>query len=305
MRKFLLLITLLVVGFVTLPSGGSIHAQQGNEEGENITMAPATVKPDLVAGEVYSGRVRVMNNGKTDYTFKMYAKPFSVKQESYQAEFETVNKYTEVYQWVRFETAEFRLKSGENVSVPYTVVVPSDARPGGHYAVLFAETQPEQKESVARKKRVGSLMYATVAGEYASQGSVESFNSDTWFRQGPVTSAIRLRNDGNVHFEATTDVIYKTLFGKAAYSDRQTRMVMPGTTRRIDITWQKPPLFGIYKLSGTAQYLDKTEVLPGKYIVVMPYWLIGAIGGLVLVGVGRLIMNKKKRGDHEKASTEE
>lgn len=298
MTKRLISLLAVVLSMVFL-GGGLLVAQSsgGNEEGENITISPASSKPALKAGQTYSGELKVINNGKIDYTFIAYARPFSVDGNSYQANFERINNYTEVYQWVSFEKSSFDLKAGESVKVQYTIRVPQDARPGGHYAVIFAETQPKEGQSVARKKRVGNLIYGTVDGQYKEAGSLESTKTKTWYTKGPVTSEVLIRNDGNVHFENDTDIVYKNLFGKNVYADRQSRVVMPGTTRTFTDSWEKPPLFGVYKMSGSVKFLDKSENLPTKYIVIMPYWLLALIIliPIVLILWGILKRSKKSQ----------
>ncbi|MEB0161191.1 hypothetical protein, partial [Pseudomonas sp. AH2 (2023)] len=79
------------------------------------------------------------------------------------------------------------LNPGENVEVPYTISVPADATPGGHYSVIFAETQvAEDTGQIARKKRVGAIVYATVDGDYIMSGRQISGSIDWLQLGGPV-----------------------------------------------------------------------------------------------------------------------
>lgn len=295
------LIGLLVIfSSIAILSGNFLAAQSnnggGNEDGENITISPAVARPNLKAGQDHSAKITVINNGSVDYTFIAYARPFSAQGEAYQADFETINEYTEAFSWIKFEKSSYELKAGENITVPYTIEVPEDARGGGHYAVIFAETQPKQEESVARKKRVGSLVYATVDGSFTEKGSVEEFTSQKWFKNGPITSSLRIRNEGNTHFDTKTDITYSNIFGKAVYNDKQDRIVLPGTIRKFTTEWQKPPLFGVFKVSGNVSYLDKTETLPSSYILIMPLWLMAALAvGLLTIIVLVVVRSKKRR----------
>lgn len=294
MKRLLLVTTSLILSALILITPNSSSAQ-GNEEGENITLSPTTSRPELTAGEQYSSKLTVINNGTTDYTFVTYSRPFFVNPDTYEADFEKVTDYTEAYEWVKFDKGSYNLKSGESVSVDYTISVPKDARSGGHYVVLFAETQPSGEENVARKKRVGSLVYAKVAGEYNTSGKFEGISSDTWFNGGPVTTEIRMVNEGNVDYDASTQVTYTSLFGKVVHEDKQTRVVMPGTMRKITTTWENPPLFGIYKQSGNVSYLGKTDELPSKYVVVLPYWLLITIVAVIIALVVLKMIKKRNK----------
>ena len=61
---------------------------------------------------------------------------------SYEGDFDSKSSTSDAYQWVTFEKTEYHLEPGQRVEVPYRVSVPNDAASGGHYGVIFAETQP-------------------------------------------------------------------------------------------------------------------------------------------------------------------
>ena len=281
------------------------RAAEDTSSSESITLSPATSQPKLTPGETVNGKLTVINNGTSDYNFIAYARPFSVQGDNYDTDFETVTERTELYQWVSFPKAEYRLAAGDNVEVPYVINVPKNVRPGGHYAVLFAETQPDQNASqnVARKKRVGSLVYATAAGETELAGEIESFSSKLWFSNPPVQSEMLIRNTGNTHFEAKQDIVYKNILGKQVYGTGQTRIIMPGTTRKVVAEWEKPPLFGIFKLEGTVSYLGKTEALKSSYVIIMPLKiLIPVVVGILLLVLWTVRKRRSGRSAQSKNS---
>ena len=299
MRKTLfrtLAVVMMLTVALPLISQAARAVESTNPE-ESITLSPATSQPKLTAGSTTKGELTVINNGDIDYKFITYARPFSVQGEDYSTDFETVTDRTELYQWVSFPKAEYDLAAGESVDVPYAIEVPDNVRPGGHYAVLFAETQPPETatQNVARKKRVGSLVYATAAGETELSGSIESFSSKMWFSNPPIQSEMLIRNSGNTHFEARQDIVYKNIFGGQVYGTGQTKIIMPGTTRKVVAEWEKPPLFGVFKLEGTVNYLGKTEALKSSYIIIMPMKiLIPAIAVIALVIIW--IIRKRRTG---------
>ncbi len=275
------------------------------ESAERITLSPAVSRPTLNAGDKVEGKLTVINDGTIGYTFLMYARPFSVIGENYDPNYTVVNERTEAYQWVQFDQTKVRLEPGERVEVGYTVQTPESARSGGHYAVLFAETQPpeDQPASVVRKKRVGTLLYMRVNGTIEEKGTVESWTAQTLQTKKPVTSALRLKNSGNIHYEANVNATYKNIFGKTQFELNQQLLVLPGTTRKINVSWQDAPYIGIFKAGGTVKFLDKTEVLPVRYIILLPYSFI-LIAGVVLVAAGATVFFKKrqnKKSTHPRA----
>lgn len=273
----------------------SAKAQNSNGE-ESITLSPAVSRPELKAGDSATGKLQVINNGTTSYTFVLYARPFSVQGEQYDPNYTEVNERTEAYQWVTFEKTKFDLKAGERVEVNYDVTVPERAKAGGHYAVLFAETQPtDDGSSVARKKRVGSLLYMTVDGDIIREGSLESWDTTFLQTKEPVLSTVRIKNSGNVHFQADLKAQYTNIFGKKQFELNQEMLVMPGTTRRAPVAWESAPYFGIFKASGTVTYLDKTEVLEAKWIILLPKSLISIILATLSALIVLTLYNKKRR----------
>jgi hypothetical protein len=261
---------------------------------ESITLSPALSKPALDAGQTYKNIMTVINNGTTDYSFVVYARPYSVTGEQYDPNYTEVNPQTEAYRWVQFEKTDYELRPGERVQVPYTVNVPEDAAAGGHYAVLFAETQPpkDSGSSVIRKKRVGLLLYMTVSGATKQAGSLKSWEVPTWQTHRPVTSTVRIQNTGNVHFPAMLHVQYDPLLGKGFQANKEL-LILPGTTRRIPIEWSTAPAFGIFKASGTVDYLSKTDVLPTKYIILLPTALLLVPLVVVLMIIGWILLKRR------------
>lgn len=304
--SFRTLVVMLLLA-ITLPLTTQIvRAAEDADSGtsESITLSPATSQPKLTPGKSTQGELTVINNGTKDYTFITYARPFSVQGENYDTDFETVTDRTELYQWVKFPKAEYVLAAGESVDVPYSIAVPQNVRPGGHYAVLFAETQPDKNatQNVARKKRVGSLVYATAAGETELSGQIQSFTSKLWFWNPPVQSEMLIQNTGNTHFEAKQDIVYKNLLGGQVYGTGQTRFVMPGTTRKIVAEWEKPPLFGVFKLEGTVSYLGKTEALKSSYIIIMPLKVLIPALSVVLLTILWLMRKRRSSRSTQKSS---
>lgn len=309
MKKiFAAVLTLAIAVGVFVPIKSNLaEAQSGTNRKDpnlsSITLSPAVAKPKFDTGQTISKNLTVINDGNQAYTFLVSAAPFSVKDEQYDPDYTTVNKVTKAYQWVQFSKTSFKLKPGESVKVPYTINVPSDAAPGGHYAVLFAEPQPPvgQQNSVTRKKRVGSLLYMTVNGDIKLSGKVDSWSTQLWQKKTPITSDLRIQNTGNTHFQADLSVSYSNIFGKKKFTLNQQALILPGTTRELPINWKNSPALGVYKVAGQAKFLGHTEQLPQKFIIYAPYWFIYTIIGLlvviVVVTIAKRKVKKSKRND--------
>ena len=108
----------------------------------SIALSPVSQRFDVKAGESTGNTVVVINDGTVPATFLVYSRPYSVKNELYEPDFQSTNANTDVYQWIRFQKSAYVLAPGERVDVPYSMQVPATAAPGGHYGVIFVETQP-------------------------------------------------------------------------------------------------------------------------------------------------------------------
>lgn len=284
----------------------SVRAQGAAEAKESITLSPALSKPTADAGAVLKGTLTVINDGETEYQFLVYARPYSVKSETYDPDYTEVNERTEAYQWIQFEKTNLTLAAGARVEVPYTITIPAKAAAGGHYAVLFAETQPQESEStqVARKKRVGSLLYVTVNGELVNSGTLESWDTQLWQKNKPVTAAFRVKNDGNVHFQVNSQVTFSTIFNKPRLQLNQEQLVLPGTTRKIIATMEKTPSIGIYRVSGSVTFLDKTEQLESRWIILLPLQMVYILFAALIALLGwKVVKPRMKNRKKTKEST--
>lgn len=257
------------------------------ESREEITMSPTTQKHEIAAGESYTSSFKVVNNGNTDFTFTVYTRPFSVEGEEYSPDYSGTSARSDAYQWVQFHTTESFLKPGETEEVSYTVRVPEGASIGGHYAVLFAETQPDEDKTqgsqIVRKKRVGMVLRVNVSGDIQQSGAVLDSSLPFVQFRAPMTSSFRVRNSGNVDFDVQSSINVTDVFGNLKYSaTKANTTVYPDTTRRIEQNWDGVSWLGLYRVDLSATYMDKSYNIT-RYVLVIPRWLIALIV-IVLVG---------------------
>ena len=146
---------------------GTFAAPAFSAEGESIALTPTSKRLTLDPGTVKEDKISIINDGTVPYSFRVYARPYLTEGEDYKPVFDKLTAITDVYEWISFKETEYTLAPGKTVEVPFTVRVPATAQGGGHYGVIFAETQPPTPDqtSVVRKKRVGAILYTTVSGD--------------------------------------------------------------------------------------------------------------------------------------------
>lgn len=280
--------------FATLLMSQSVSAADTPER-DGIALSPVSQRFDVKAGGAADNKITVINDGTTEINFLVYSRPYSLQNEQYDPNFERVSPNTDVYQWIRFAETSFTLAAGERLDVPYTMQVPAAAAPGGHYGVIFVETQPaaDAGDSVVRKKRVGSLILASVDGKQVHKGQLVSTDVNFWQTTPPLVASSRVQNEGNIDFQATVLLSVSDVFGSVKYRGTQDYTVYPGTIRLIASNWTDAPWFGLYKAKQTVTVLGKTTE-ETRYILMAPRWLPVTVLVVIMIGVGYELLRRKR-----------
>lgn len=298
-KRFVIMGAIFALSAVFVISPTVRAAEDGTDTGlERIAISPTSKPYDLDAGEIRNDQLTVVNDGDTTFDFIVYARPYSVLNESYTADFTKTPPNADAYRWIRFDKTKFTLKPNESTVVKYTVMVPEDAAPGGHYGAIFAETESKEaaaNASVTRKKRIGTIIYATVNGEYKREGRVENLTSGFWQTTPPMTVTARITNSGNTDFEAKGSMRVTDLFGRVKYENTLDKRVLPNTTRAIDYQWAESPYFGLFNVTTKVDVLGKVTERQGM-ILMIPQWAIIALLVLIVGAIGYGAIRLRKSG---------
>ena len=264
---------------------------------ERITMSPTSSDYSVDAGKTINDKLTIINDGAVAYDFLVYARPYSVSSEAYEPNFTATPKNADLYAWVQFAQTKYHLEPGASTKINYTIRVPEGAAPGGHYGVIFVETQPSGQAatgSVLRKKRVGSIIYATVNGSYKNEGTANEVDIPFWQVQPPLHVSMKAKNTGNTDFIDTTRVVVKDVFGRVKHDATKDYVVLPQTTRKINSDWTGASWFGLYKVDVEQKVLGKTTASSG-YVLMMPRYLPVALIVILLIGGLYAAYHRKKR----------
>lgn len=271
-------LAIALVSFAALPAAAASR--------ESITLSPVSKHYDLKAGQVADDNLKVVNDGTTAYSFIVYTRPYSVNNNDYsQPNFSATPQRADAYSWIQFKQTKWHIEPGQTVTVHYKMRVPKAAASGGHYGVIFAETQPSDStdQSVARKKRVGSILYATVDGQLIQKGSLVSSAIDWYQSRPPLSASSTVKNSGNVDFNADVTMTVKDVFGNQKYSRHASYAVLPGTSRQLMMEWSNGASLGLFKVDMQTKFLDKSSTA-SSYVLMVPRWLLILV--LVIVAGG-------------------
>ena len=277
------------------PTVGAVQA--GTAEDESILLSPTSKRYELKAGSERKDTFTIVNDGQSAFDFVTYTRPYSVTDEQYTADFVSNAKNADAYKWVQFDQPSYQTTPGQTIEVPFTIRVPANATPGGHYGVLFAETLPSSASTgtgVKTKKRVGAIMYVTVEGDITRSGKVLETSVPFLQFSKPLRASQRIQNSGNTDFELKTQVRVSDVFGGVKYSNERSLAVLPNTVRQVESNWENPAWVGLYKITLNTDLLDnKTEST--HYVLYVPVWIYIVLGLLIAIRVFYAAKTRKKR----------
>ncbi len=243
--KLLILIVSIMGGVILI---NTASAQKG-EVGINIS--PLTFELTANPGDVLTNRLKVYNPTESVIGIKMEVEDFAVTGEMGEVIIEPAE--TETYSlagWITTEPIEFTLGPREQKFVDFTINVPENAEPGGHYGSVLASTVGAIGEEIIGTtiaQKVGALVLLTVAGEIKESLVVKEFSAPSFLETGPVPFIIRFENTGTVHLRPRGFVVITDWRGKKAADVEFPQLnVIPGAVRKIETSWQNKWLFGKY-----------------------------------------------------------
>jgi len=273
--RFIRPIALATVAVLTLTSLVMYTGRaEAADKVESITLSPVAKNYEVKPGQIIHDTVTILNDGQTAYDFTIYGAPYSVSNGAYDPSFASVNPDADAYTWLQFAKTTYHIEPRQTIKVPYTVQVKSDAAPGGHYGAIMAEVEPgDDAGQLARKKRVASIVYATVAGDVKLAGSVTAIDVPWYQSTTPLTASATVKNTGNTHFTSTVDYQVSDLLGRTVYQTKGDYTVLPNTTRNIAVQWNDAAWFGLYHVNFTTNVLGHNTTT-STFVLIMPIWLI-------------------------------
>jgi len=275
---------------LALFAGAVVLALALTNNAEAVTISPLNFELNSNPGDTISNIIRVYNDVDSEITVNMEVQNFVAAGEQGQVLIkgaEDSDTYS-LAKWVTLAPQTFTLAPRSSQMVEFTVRVPSDGEPGGHYASILASVSGSATGGgVGVSQKVGALLLLSVAGEVYENLNLVDFNADSDFTEyGPEKLVARFRNDGTVHLKPRGFVLVKNVFGgEVAKLDLPQLNVLPQSARAVDIPLKDVNAkFGRYEATLAAIYGATNEPLSAVTIYwVIPYKLLAVYGAVILV----------------------
>jgi hypothetical protein len=243
MKKLLGSLFGLALAFLVLPMGA-----------EAMTILPPSFDiPSTERGDAVMDVIRIVNESKQEsVTLYPSVENFTDKEGDetvgtpffYSANEDPYG--TAMAKWIAVDDTPITLGPNETKNLPFTINVPNDATPGGHFGVIILGTQPPSESGVVGVGgQVGVLIMLRVNGDVKEVGGIAEYGfkkPQPWFNHLPVEMFVRFENRGNVHLRPTGNIFVTDWTGRQVASltvNEDFRAVLPMSIRRYDATWVK------------------------------------------------------------------
>ena len=283
------------------------------QAGQALEIAPPVINLRGNPGETVKGTINLRDVSPTNLVVTNQINDFTAQGEEGMPRLLLNEGESSPYSmkaWFR-PIGRLTLKPREIQGLPFTIDVPKDAAPGGYYSVVrFSATAPGVDSSgVSLSASVGALIFLRVNGDAYEKLSIASFNAVTKQNQPktvlegtPITFAVRIKNEGNVHEQPAGRIMITDMFGKTVAGlnvNLPPRNILPGTIRRFETHLDKTVignkmLFGLYHAKVTITDAKGQTVTEKLTFWVIP-WKLMLIGTFAVI-VGFLLLRRMIRG---------
>ena len=278
---------------------GIIFSHSVFAQGTSLGISPVSFELTGEPGDVIENFVKVYNPSPDSVVgVKMEVEDISPTGETGGVVVEAPE--TESYslaRWIYCEPREFDLHPKEEKTVKFTIRIPENAEPGGHYGSVLAGAKGIAGgggTGALVVQRVGALVLLTVPGEMIEKLTVKEFSAPRYSEYGPIPFTLKFENQGTVHVKPVGSITIADFMGKKiAEVEFSSKTVLPDAIRKIEAEWNKKWLLGgkyTATLSGT---YGRREVPFSS--VVITFWAFPWKIGLGILGLIILLIITRRR----------
>lgn len=231
MRKALLIFSILVSAFAITTRAFA------------LTVSPAKVEVSANPGQQVKGEIEIYNEQEDSKTFYTSFENFESRGDTGAPYF--VGSNGGLATWITSDP-EVKLVQGERTKVPYSISIPSNAKPGGYFAAVFFGTEKPKGENggeVSIGGKIGVLILLRVNGDIKESAGLSSFSSTDakrFFVTSPVNFEYNFNNVGGDRVVPKGEVVItNTIMMKTAtlLANEKEGSVLPQSTRKFNVVW--------------------------------------------------------------------
>ena len=281
--------------------------------GEDLSL---TAKP----GDTIQEQIRVRNTSSQPVVIQSRTLDFVLDQDATTpiAVNESVDNRWSLASWMTVAPGRQVLAPNQTSVVSLVIEVPSDALPGGHYAMVvhqpgleIVETETNEEalneSATGINQQVGTLVYLLVEGPINEQAFIRNLNFPQFSEFGPVPYSFTVENNSDVHVRPSLEVSITNLLGRVVSTTAlETKNVFPLTSRDFAGSWEQIWGTGLYKATVTMGYGGQGQVatastsfwlIPIKLIITIIVLILTIVA--VIIIIRRHYLHRKRNQDQK------
>ncbi|MCL5795008.1 MAG: DUF916 domain-containing protein [Patescibacteria group bacterium] len=254
LKKFVLVISILLISLFFVG-----HTKAADSTG--LVVSPPLKEIETNRSNSFTDNIKLTNPTENALKISISIQDFAAQGEEGGQIFldpETDNQTFSLAKWVTTENNNFSLNPGETKEVKYTIKVPENAEPGGHYGVIFFTPQITSESIISGSgtvvvPKIGTLLLVSVPGDIKYRAEIASFstNKKLYLNSKNIVDFIgRFENLSSVHVKPQGTITIKNALGKKIASltvNDKNGNVLPNSIRKFQNDWEKKYGFGWYK----------------------------------------------------------
>lgn len=278
---------------LVLTSGGLIPQASAQV---SISLFPLKFRITVEPGTSFSDKITVIN--PNDFSIGVKAEVENLKPgEEGAIDLSEMDIPYGLMKWVEIDRQVFTLAPQERRQIPFSVNIPENGEPGGHYgAILFRAIPPPGGEGgiMAISGRVGSVLLVEVPGETVKTGEISEFTGPSYMSRGPTEFIFKVKNTGNTHYFPEGKIVVDGIFAKRTELDFESRVVFPGYSRTYKAVWPVRYAFGPITATALINIPDSGSRQASFTLFAFPWQEGSAVLALIiLIWLGSRVFRKK------------
>lgn len=265
-----------------------------------------TIKP----GETITKTIKVRNESKLEKIISTNIKDFIVVDDSgtpVQIDSKDISNRWSASTWIQVSSNKLKLKPGETQNISVTIIVPEDALPGGHYAMILHSPNNDtllSETGAIIQTNVGTLVYITISGDINESAKIKNFTAPKFSEYGPISFKAVITNLSDIHISPMANIMVTNFLGlKTANISLDDINIFPYTSREYNTSLNKQILFGKFKAQLSAAYGSAGQIATSTiFFWVIPYKLIITLVAILTIVI--LILKLKKISTEETNGTQ-
>lgn len=233
------------------------------QESVTLSISPTLFDMSAMPGQNWQSALKIINVNPFDLTVYVEVVNFAPQGEGGDGRFIPVfaeeTEGSTLAEWISISREAVVIPREQSKEIPFSVAIPNDATPGGHFAAILVGTRPlvksAEQSQLQTAQMVTSLFFARVDGDVIESGLVREFMTDgTYLSKPEVDFLLRFENKGNVHLKPQGEIKIYNMWGEERGIipiNQSTNFgnVLPESIRKFTFTWK-----GEWSISDIGRY---------------------------------------------------